>query len=210
MKSLVVRLDSFGDVLLSGPAVRAVARGSDRMAMLCGPQGADAARLLPGVDDVLVWAAPWEGFDPPSVADSGLSALIERIAAERFDCALILTSFHQSPLPTALMLRQAGIPRIAADSRDHPGSLLDVRHRRLPGRHEVEAALDTAAAMGFHLEPWDDGRPRVPVSRDTASLTGHGPYLVVHPGARAPPGPGRRSAAGRPWRPWPRPATGWW
>ncbi len=43
--------------------------------------------------------------------------------------ALILTSFHQSPLPTALLLRLAGISRIAAISTDYPGALLDVRHR---------------------------------------------------------------------------------
>ncbi len=46
-RSLVVRLDSAGDVLLAGPAVRAVAAGSSYTALLCGPQGAEAGRLLP-------------------------------------------------------------------------------------------------------------------------------------------------------------------
>ncbi|MEU6666840.1 glycosyltransferase family 9 protein [Streptomyces sp. NPDC046727] len=186
MKCLVVRLDSFGDVLLAGPAVRAVAARSAHVTLLCGPRGTDAARLLPGVDEVLVWEAPWEGFDPPPVSPEDIDALVRRLRAGAYDTALILTSFHQSPLPTALLLRLAGVGRIGADSVDHPGRLLDVRHRRRDGRHEAEAALDTAAALGFPLPPGDDGRLRVLPPPDTSALTGHGPYVVLHPGASAP------------------------
>ncbi|MER7575422.1 glycosyltransferase family 9 protein [Streptomyces sp. NPDC126514] len=186
MKALVVRLDSFGDVLLAGPAVRAVAAHSSEVTMLCGPRGEPAARLLPGVTDVMVWEAPWEGFDPPTVAAADTEGLIRRLRKKAFDTALVLTSFHQSPLPTALLLRLAGVPRIGADSVDHPGRLLDVRHQRLPGRHEAEAALDTAAAMGWLPPPGDDGRLRVVPTPDTIALTGNGPYIVVHPGASAP------------------------
>lgn len=186
MKALVVRLDSFGDVLLAGPAVRAVAARSTHVTMLCGPRGEPAARLLPGVDEVLVWSAPWEGVDPPPVRKADVDGLVRRLREAAFDVALVLTSFHQSPLPTALLLRLAGIGRIGADSVDHPGSLLDVRHRRLPGRHEAEAALDTAAALGFPPPPGDDGRLRVLPPPDTVALTGNGPYVVVHPGASAP------------------------
>ena len=186
MRALVVRLDSFGDVLLAGPAVRAVAAHSAHVTLLCGPRGADAARLLPGVDEVLVWESPWEGFDPPPVIPAEFDALVGRLRTGSYDTALILTSFHQSPLPTALLLRLAGVGRIGADSVDHPGRLLDVRHRRRPDRHEVEAALDTAAALGFRPPPGDDGRLRVLPPPDTAGLTGHGPYVVLHPGASAP------------------------
>ncbi|MFF3346368.1 glycosyltransferase family 9 protein [Streptomyces sp. NPDC002779] len=186
MKALVVRLDSFGDVLLAGPAVRAVAAHCSEVTMLCGPRGEPAARLLPGVTDVMVWEAPWEGFDPPTVAAADTEGLIRRLRDAAFDTALVLTSFHQSPLPTALLLRLAGVARIGADSVDHPGRLLDVRHQRLPGRHEAEAALDTAAAMGWLPPPGDDGRLRVVPTPDTIALTGNGPYVVVHPGASAP------------------------
>ena len=34
MRTLVVRLDNAGDVLLAGPAIRAVAAGSDRVTLL--------------------------------------------------------------------------------------------------------------------------------------------------------------------------------
>lgn len=186
MTALVVRLDSFGDVLLAGPAVRAVGEHHGPVTMLCGPRGADAARMLPGVEDVLVWEAPWEGFAPPPVDPADIGELVARLRRGAYGTALILTSFHQSPLPTALLLRLAGIGRIGADSADHPGRLLDVRHRRLPGRHEAEAALDTAAALGCTLPPGDDGRLRVLPPPDTGGLTGNGPYVVLHPGASAP------------------------
>lgn len=186
MNVLVVRLDSFGDVLLAGPAVRAAAAHATGLTMLCGPRGEPAARLLPGVDDIVVWQAPWEGEDAPSVEDADVDGLVARLRERAFDTALVLTSFHQSPLPAALLLRMAGVRRIGADSVDHPGRLLDVRHQRLPGRHEAEAALDIAVALGFDPPRGDDGRLRVVPGPDTTTLTGNGPYVVVHPGSSAP------------------------
>ncbi|MDQ1050392.1 hypothetical protein QFZ76_008628 [Streptomyces sp. V4I2] len=116
MKALVVRLDSFGDVLLAGPAVRAVAARCSRVTMLCGPRGEPAARLLPGVDDVIVWAAPWEGADAPTVPEADVDGLVRRLSAGAFDVALVLTSFRHSPVPMALLLRLAGVRRIGADA----------------------------------------------------------------------------------------------
>jgi ADP-heptose:LPS heptosyltransferase len=181
MRVLVSRLDSFGDVLLAGPAIRAVAARADHVTLLCGPRGEPAARLLPGVDDIVVWDAPWAGFEPPPVDRKDVDALVDRVHA---DAALVLTSFHQSPLPTALLLRMAGVGFIAADSVDYPGSLLDVRHRRAPHAHEAEAALDLAEAAGFPRV--DDGRLRVLPPPDTTGLTGPEPYVVLHPGASVP------------------------
>jgi ADP-heptose:LPS heptosyltransferase len=186
--SLVVRLDSAGDVVLTGPAVRAVAAHSDRVVMLCGPRGADAARLLPGVDGVIVWSCPWVVADPSPVVPEDVQAVVRRIAAERVDRAVIFTSFHQSPLPTALLLRLAGVPHVSAVSDDYPGALLDVRHR-LPDRglHEAERMLSLATAAGCPLPRGDDGRlalrrPLPPVP----DAVGAEPFTVVHPGASVP------------------------
>ncbi|MER6980408.1 glycosyltransferase family 9 protein [Streptomyces carpinensis] len=181
MKALVTRLDSFGDVLLAGPAVRAVAARAERVTLLCGPRGEPAARLLPGVDEILVWDAPWSSFEPPPVDRGEIDRLLDSLDA---DTALVLTSFHQSPLPTALLLRLAGVRHIAADSVDYPGTLLDVRHQRAPHAHEAEAALDLAEAAGFPRA--DDGRLRVLPPPDTTGLTGREPYVVLHPGASVP------------------------
>lgn len=151
-----MRLDSFGDVLLAGPAVRAVAHRAERVAMLCGPQGAPAARLLPGVAEVLEWEAPWVGFSPPPVDREDVERIVDRVAAGRFDAALVLTSFHQSPLPAALLLRMAGVAR-RGGQRGRSGLPAGRAPPAAPGVHEARAALALAEAAGFPRPPGTTG-----------------------------------------------------
>jgi ADP-heptose:LPS heptosyltransferase len=181
---LVARLDNAGDILLQGPLVRAVAASAGRVVFLAGPAGAEAAALLPGVDEVWSWACPWILGEPPSVDAADLAAITQRIALLAPDEALISTSFHQSPLPLALLLRAAGVPRISAISVDYPGALLDVRHRVDDDLPEPERALSLARAAGFDLPDGDDGRLAV---RRPLPPAAHPPgYVVVHPGASVP------------------------
>lgn len=184
---LVARMDNDGDVLLAGPAVRAVAARADEVVLLCGPRGRQAAELLPGVDRVLCWCAPWIDPEPPPTRRADVEDLLASLDDVAPDEALILTSFHQSPLPLALLLRMAGVARVAAISEDYPGSLLDVRHRLTDDLPEAERALSLARAAGFVLPPGDDGRLRVRTALpDTSALTGGATYVVVHPGASVP------------------------
>lgn len=219
-KVLVARLDSAGDVLLAGPAVRAVAAGLHKrttegsaagsangadgsangtarsvrsasdVVMLCGPQGAAAAALLPSVAQTYRWSSPWILDPAPPVTEAHLAQLQTFVRRSNFDEAIILTSFHQSPLPLAMVLRLAGVERITGASVDYAGSLLDVRLR--PGEDfdedqpEAERALQIAEAAGYHLPAGDDGALRVRDVPGTAELTGAGPYVVVHPGAAVP------------------------
>jgi ADP-heptose:LPS heptosyltransferase len=187
MHTLVVRPDNAGDVLLAGPAVRAVAAGSTRVTLLAGPAGAAAARLLPGVDAVAEWRCPWILGDPPPVTRADVEDLVDLLTGLRIDRALVLTSFHQSPLPTALALRMAGVPWIGAISVDYPGSLLDLRHGVDEMLPEAERALSLAAAGGFALPAGDDGRLAVrrPLP-DVSHLIPAEPYVVVHPGTSVP------------------------
>jgi ADP-heptose:LPS heptosyltransferase len=184
---LVARQDSIGDVLLAGPAVRAVAAGAGRLTLLCGSRGRAAAELLPGVDQVVVADAGWIDPEPPRVTREAVDELVDRLVALAVDQAVVLTSFHQSPLPLALLLRMAGVATIAAVSVDYPGSLLDVRHRVDEDLHEVERGLSLVATLGYRLADGDDGRLRVRRDRpaDVPEL-GPGPYVVVHPGASVP------------------------
>lgn len=179
---LIARLDNDGDVLLAGPAVRAVAARAGRVTLLCGPRGCAAAGLLPGVDELIVHRAPWIDPEPDPVSRSDTLALVDELAARRIDQAVVLGSFHQSPLPLALLLRMAGVATIAATSVDYPGSLLDVRHLIDDDVHEVERSLSLVSTLGYALPPGDDGRLRVRRARGVAPLV-EGPYLVVHPGA---------------------------
>jgi ADP-heptose:LPS heptosyltransferase len=185
MRALVARLDNDGDVLLAGPAVRAVAAGAGRVTLLCGPRGAQAAALLPGVDRVLVRRAEWIDPDAPPVRRAAIEDYISAIAAERADVAVVLTSFHQSALPLALLLRMAGVPRIVAISEDFPGSLLDERVADPGDVPEPERALTVAAAAGFTLPEGDDGRLRI-AGAEPAPVALPERYVVVHPGASVP------------------------
>jgi ADP-heptose:LPS heptosyltransferase len=188
---LVARLDNAGDVLLQGPLVRAVAAGADRVVFLAGPAGAEAARLLPGVDDVWTWRCPWIDGNPAPVDPGEITGLTGRLRTLAPDEAVISTSFHQSPLPLALVLRTAGVPRVSAISVDYPGSLLDVRHLVDDDLPEPERALSLARAAGFELPAGDDGRlavrrplPAVPHEHRGHDLSPG--YIVLHPGASVP------------------------
>ncbi|WP_432533216.1 glycosyltransferase family 9 protein [Kineococcus arenarius] len=188
MRVLAARLDNDGDVLLTGPAVRALAARAS-VDVLASPAGAGAARLLPGVDEVLVFDPPWSGFSPAAVDPAAVQDLVSAVRERGYDEAVVFTSFHQSPLPLALLLRLAGVARISATSEDYPGSLLDVRHRREGGpradAHEAEAALELAAAAGFPVPAGDDGRLRVlTTAPPPPGLPAS--YVVVHPGASVP------------------------
>jgi ADP-heptose:LPS heptosyltransferase len=189
---LITRMDNDGDVLLAGPAIRAVA-ATDRVVLLVAPSGEQAAKLLPGVHDVLVWPCPWTGFDPPKVDRRSVNTLIDALTLDHLSSAIVLTSFHQSPLPMAFLLRMAGIQFIAADCEDYPGSLLDLRYHAKSG-HEVERSLELVGALGYHLPNGDDGRLQVrpilpPVDEQP-------PYVVVHPSASVP----ARTASAQQWR----------
>ncbi len=182
---LAVRQDSNGDVLLAGPALRAVASGASRLSLVCGPSGAAAAGTLPGVDEVVVFEAAWIEANPRPLTRAAADAFVERIARMRVDEAIVFTSFHQSPLPAALLLRMAGVPRIAAISEDYPGALLDVRHRGVPDDvHEVERALSLARAAGFGPAPHDEGRLAMRIA--AVNPAAGAPYVVVHPGCTVP------------------------
>lgn len=184
MRTLVARLDNDGDVLLAGPAVRAAAHAGE-VVLLCGHSGAQAAALLPGVQRIVRWDCPWIANPAPEVRNPDIDGIVALLKGIRADVALVLTSFHQSPLPLALLLKLAGVPKVVARSTDYPGSLLDVRLRDDPDIPEAERALEVARAAGFELPPGDDGRLAVTTPPEPA-VAGLGPYVVVHPGASVP------------------------
>jgi lipopolysaccharide heptosyltransferase II len=200
---LCVRLDALGDVLMSTPAIRALketGRGR-RVTLLTSRSGAAVARMVPEIDDVMVYEAPWMKSSGPlaalperAVADLGM---IEALRARRFDAAVIFTVYSQNPLPAALFCHLAGIPRRLAHCRENPYALLtDWVKEEEPERfvrHEVRRQLDLVATVGCRTS---DERLSIGVS-DSAresvrvKLVAHGvdlsaPWLVAHPGATAP------------------------
>lgn len=201
---LAVRLDSDGDVLMTGPAIAALRHGPDgvaasRVDVLAAPPGASAARLLPGVDDVLVADVPWSGYHPPAPDAQALLALVETVRAGAYDEVVVFTSYHQSPMPMAVLARLAGVPRVIAASDDYPGSMLDLRHKRpgnpdgTGGEHEVVASLGLVVASGRAIPADPRMALRQPLPELPADLLAElgddlaaGRCVVVHPGASVP------------------------
>jgi hypothetical protein len=133
---------------------------------------------------------------------------VDEVEARCFDAALVLTSFHQSPLPLALLLRMAKVPWIGAICDDYPGSLLDLRHRVPDGLPESERNLSLANAAGFVA---DEKGARLAVRHPLPDVTGRVGALRGIPSRRG--GAGKTSHGGiQPghlWQPWRRPAIKW-
>lgn len=200
---LCVRLDALGDVLMSTPAIRALKESvpDRRVTLLTSTSGAAVARMVPEIDDVIVYEAPW------MKSAGALAALPERAAADldaigtvrarSFDAAVIFTVYSQNPLPAALFCHLAGIPRRLAHCRENPYALLtDWVREEEPVRfvrHEVQRQLDLVATVGcstrdesISLVVGDAARESVRAKLEARGVNLSAPWLVVHPGATAP------------------------
>ena len=194
---LCVRLDSMGDVLMTGPAIRALRTTGRHVTLLTSPGGAEVATLMREVDEVVVHDAPWVKAPRPRLEPEPDERLIRTLRAGRFDAAVIFTVYSQTPFPAAMLCHLAGIPRRLAHAREKPYDLItdwvpDPEPDQVV-RHEVRRQLDLVAAVGCTT---DDARLRVDVSADAEREAGDrlaaeglgagSPWAVVHPGATAP------------------------
>jgi ADP-heptose:LPS heptosyltransferase len=193
---LAVRPDNIGDVVMLGPALRAVKETSPaaRVTLLASPGGATAAPLLPWVDDVIVERVIWQDvggripFDPERER-----AFIARIAERRFDAALIFTSFSQSPHTPAYLCYLAGIPLRAGESKEFGGGAMTDELRGAPDElHQVERNLRLVERLGFvardrRMRVWLREEDRAEAWRllEGAGIDPGAPYILLHPGASA-------------------------
>jgi ADP-heptose:LPS heptosyltransferase len=190
---IVARLDNAGDVLLCGPALRAIRRAlpACHITLWASPGGAPVASLLPDVDDVLVSRALWQDlghlpFDPERERD-----LVQQLAEGQYDGAILFTSFRQSPHPAAYACYLAGIPLRAGQSREFAGGVLSEVVTPLPDEaHQVERNLHLVESLGFTADSTRLAVTIPPAARDSLGLKlrlkgiGFGrPFVVLHPGA---------------------------
>ena len=195
---LAVRLDALGDVLMTTPALRALKqRPGRRVTLLTSPAGAEIGPLVPEIDDVLVYEAPWMKATPPRTDSRPDFAMIETLRAGRFDGAVIFTVYSQNPLPAAFLCELADVPLRLAHCHENPYQLLtdwvpdDEPERGI--RHEVRRQLDLVATVGArtHDERLSMRVPSAARARVERLLARLGvdevrPWLVIHPGASAP------------------------
>jgi ADP-heptose:LPS heptosyltransferase len=193
---LAVRLDNIGDVIMLGPALRAVKETSPeaRLTLLASPAGATAAPLLPWIDDVIVCRATWQdvgghiSFDPERELQ-----LIHMLSERKFDAALIFTSFSQTPHVPGYVCYLAGVPLRAGESKEFGGSILTTEVCGAPDQlHQVERNLRLVEHLGFvakdrqlKIDIPEEARAAVPTLLARAELNLHDPFIIIHPGASA-------------------------
>ena len=207
---LAVRLDNLGDLLMTTPALAALRETlPDAHITLLGSSAVACARPhLAMVDSAISFDAPWvrhaelpAQLELPGQAEA---ALLRQLTQMRYDAVVIFTTSTQSPLPMAMLARQAGIPLRLAHCRENPYALLsdwvpetDTLSAHM--RHEVRRQLDLVAhidartadeRLRFRLLPLDQKHAEALLHK--AGLSGRRSYVVVHPGA---------SAASRRWPP---------
>lgn len=194
---LCIRLDTLGDVLMTGPAMRALRESQPgrRITLLTSPSGAEAGRLLPQVDEVLVYEAPWMKASPLKAGGADDVELIRFLRPLRFDAAVIFTVYSQNPLPAALLCYYADIPLRLAHCRENPYRLLThwVKETEPESglRHEVQRQLDLVGSVGARTRNrrLSIGIPDTAADRVDAILDGlistDTPWAVIHPGATA-------------------------
>lgn len=148
---LVVRPDNIGDVIMAGPALRAIRRTLPEatLTLLASPAGAAAAPLVPWIDEVISWRVLWQDLGRLPFEPSRERALVDLLRQRRFDGAVILTSFSQSPHPAAFLAWLAGIPLRAGASREHGGMLTHAPPYGAFERHQAERNLALVEALGF-------------------------------------------------------------
>ena len=196
-KVLCVRLDSAGDVLLTTPALHALKEAvpGRHLPLLTSPSGAHAARLVTAVDEIIEFEAPW--MKPHHADVSSDRALIEQLAARRFDAAVVFTVYSQNPLPAAYMVYLAGVPLCLAHCRENAYQLLsdpvpEVEPQERV-RHEVRRQLDLVATTGavprtdaLAISIPQRARRRAAAALATLQIPRDGPLVVAHAGATAP------------------------
>ncbi|UEG54778.1 glycosyltransferase family 9 protein [Mucilaginibacter daejeonensis] len=192
-KILVIKPDNMGDLIMSGPAIRALKETFNaHITVLTSSMASGIAKLMPAIDDVLVVDLPWvKTADRPN--PSVFQQVVSMISEGEFDAAVIFTVFSQNPLPTAMLAYLAGIPRILAYCRENPYHLItdwvpDQEPYELI-KHQVRRDLDLVAAIGAtpqseHLQLMKDPALNTIVE---GKMTSNGidvgkPWMLLHAG----------------------------
>jgi ADP-heptose:LPS heptosyltransferase len=192
---LAVRLDNAGDVVMLGPALRAIKTTSPecQITLLASPAGAKAAALLPWVDSVLIWRSIWQDLGQLPFDPARENELLDLLAERSFDAAVIFTSFSQTPHVAAYVCYLAGIPLRAGESKEFGGGTLSTELRGTPdATHQVDRNLHLVQALGFtEVDPAleiaipDASRESVTRRLWNVGIAPDQPFALLHPGASA-------------------------
>lgn len=193
---LAMRLDNIGDVIMAGPALRAIKANlpEARLTLMASPAGAQAAELLPWIDDVLPWRVLWQDLGHLDFNPAREWELVTALRERRFDAAIIFTSFSQTPHPAGFICYLAGIPlRLGESKETGEGALTGTLVAAPDELHQAERNLRLIESAGFRA---DDRRLAIripePARQSAMALLAErglfpgAPYLLLNPWASCP------------------------
>lgn len=188
---LVMRLDNIGDVIMTSPALRAIKENLPecRLTLMASPGGAQAASLLPWVDEVLPWRVLWQDLGKLDFDPGREWELVKTLQSRHFDAAIIFTSFSQSPHPAGFLCYLAGIPLRLGESKELGGGVLTTEVAAAPDEiHQVERNLRLIEAVGFEVSDRSLSIGIAPTATaeaiaqlDQYGLTAGAPYILLNP-----------------------------
>ncbi len=184
---LVMRLDNIGDVIMTSPALRAIKENlpDSRLTLMASPGGAQAAALLPWVDEVLPWRVLWQDLGKLEFDPAREWELVKTLGDRHFDGAIIFSSFSQSPYPAGFLSYLAGIKLRLGESKELGSGVLTTEIGAAPDEiHQVERNLRLVEAVGFQVSDRSLGIG-INQAEATLLLEQHGladtPYILLNP-----------------------------
>lgn len=180
---LIARPDNMGDVLMSMPAICALKDTYGcKTTLLTSTAGAMIARYCEGIDEIMICDLPWVKHATESTVAEMLT-LVKDLRYRAIDLAVIFTVYSQSALPTAQLLKMAGIEKVAAYSRENPYGLIDLW---VPDeepysyiKHQVRRDIALGESVGAICK--EDVRYLKMTTEH--QLQKHSPYIIFHTGA---------------------------
>lgn len=192
-KILCVRADNMGDVIMSGPAIRALKTAFGcTITLLTSSMGSIITPFMPEIDETLVYNLPW--VKSSNAIDSvGCTELVHTLCGYGFDAAIIFTVYSQNPLPTALICYMAGIPIRLAYCRENPYNLLThwipdkepytyISHQVMRDMLLVEKTGAAVSDDLLRVQVPPDAKNIAVEKLSSMGFDGCADYIIVHPG----------------------------
>ena len=190
---LVIRPDNMGDVIMSGPAIRALKKSfGAKITLLTSSMAEGVISHMPEIDEAIIFDLPWvKTAKQPDAAI--FNQVIAQVKDKQFDAAVVFTVYSQNPLPAAMLAYLAGIPRILAYCRENPYHLItDWVPDKEPYdliKHQVKRDLDLVATVGattmeenLYLAVDEGLWPPVAEQLVAEGLDINKPWIILHAG----------------------------
>ncbi|MDB4926649.1 glycosyltransferase family 9 protein [Mucilaginibacter sp.] len=190
---LCIRPDNMGDLVMTGPALRALKEAfGAKITVLTSSIAAGIAPFMPEIDEVMEYDLPWVktgSVIDPLVFNNVIAQLKER----QFDAAVIFTVYSQNPLPAVMLAYLAGIPNRLAYCRENPYQLLTHwvpdKEPYSEIKHQVQRDLDLVKTIGattHHHDLYLQVNPALwNAAEDKLTALGFDPgkkWLILHAG----------------------------